>query len=517
MQRSQYNTARSYYGLIAVFVALKIGFSIAAGGNYGFHRDELLHLTLGDHLDWGYMEVPPMIALLAKISTMLFGSSVFAARIFAMIASAAMIWVTGLLTVELGGRCFAITIACLCMIFSPGMAASGYLLQPVVFDQLWWLLAAYLTAKYLNKANAKYLYWLAIVTGLGLLTKYTMAFFVGALLIGVILSPQHKLLWRRETVLAVMIAIVIFMPNIWWQYSHNWPIVKHMTELKHQQLDHVKPADFIVPQFLIHGAAIVVWLVGSGFLLFSKQMRSFRALGFAYLLVFAFLLKMSGKAYYLLAGYPMLFAAGGAGMAYWFKGYLSRSLIALLCIVPNLILLPLILPVLNIDRTLSLFGYFRTHVPALDFAVTWEDQKKHPLTQDYADMFGWEEMAQKCSEAFHKLTPEQQKQTVLFTDNYGEAGALHVLAKKYDLPPVISLSSSFALWAPPVLNARFMIYVSDDDDVSDLGPFVGSYQRTGSVTHRLAREHGTAIFLIKDIKPGLRSVYQAHRRRARLE
>ncbi len=116
--------------------------------HFGFHRDELLHLVLADHLDWGYKEVPPFIALLAKSTFMLFGHSVFAARIFPTIAGGLIVWLTGLITVELGGRRFAVALACLALIFSPAFAASDYLFQPVVFDQLWWVTAVWLLVKY---------------------------------------------------------------------------------------------------------------------------------------------------------------------------------------------------------------------------------------------------------------------------------------------------------------------------------------------------------------------------------
>src|ERR1700710_115755 len=128
--------------------------------HFGFHRDELLHLALGDHLDWGFKEVPPFIALLAKITTTLFGDSVFAARIFSTLFGGLIIWFTGLIVIELGGRKFAITLACLTLIFSPAFAASGYLFQPVVFDQFWWVITVWLLIKYLNTTDVKYLYWL---------------------------------------------------------------------------------------------------------------------------------------------------------------------------------------------------------------------------------------------------------------------------------------------------------------------------------------------------------------------
>jgi hypothetical protein len=517
MQLSQNTNARAYKPFVGFFVGLKVLLILFAISNYGFHRDELLHLTLGDHLDWGYMEVPPLIAVLAKISTAVFGSSVTAARIFPAIASALMVWFTGLLVVEFGGRRFAIALACLCMIFSPGMAASGYLFQPVVFDQLWWLLAAYLSVKYVNTNNTKYLYWLGLVIGLGLLTKYTMAFFTGALLLGILLTPQRKLLWRKEVLITVAITTLVFLPNILWQYAHHWPVAAHMSKLKQQQLDYVKPSDFIFAQLFLHGTSVLVWIAGFGFLLFHGALKKYRFVALAYILVFAFLLKMNGKGYYLLAGYPMLFAAGGFGVAWVIKNYVARGIALLLFTVPNLALLPVIMPLLPINQALGFFKYYREHAPFMDFAITWEDHKKHQTTQDYADMFGWDKMASKAAATYHSLTPEQQRRTVIFADNYGEAGALHIYRKQYGLPEVICLNSSFALWAPESLKADYMIYISDDNDVSDLKPVVESYRQVAQVQNKLAREYGTGIYLIIHPKPGLEKLYQQHRRKNRLE
>lgn len=175
----------TYLSFILIFVAVKIGLNFLAIAHFGFHRDELLHLVLADHLDWGYKEVPPFIALLAKISNFSFGDSVFAARVFPTIFSGLIILLTGLITVEFGGKKFAIAVACLSMIFSPAFAASGYLFQPVVFDQFWWVLAVWLLVKYYNSSAVKYVYFLGAAIGFGLLTKYTMGFFTLALILGI--------------------------------------------------------------------------------------------------------------------------------------------------------------------------------------------------------------------------------------------------------------------------------------------------------------------------------------------
>lgn len=514
------NRKSSYFPFILLFVALKVILNLFAIKNFGFHRDELLHLVLGDHLDWGYREVPPFIALLAKITLSVFGDSVFAARIFSTLASGLIIWLTGLITVELGGKRFAITVACLALIFSPAFAASGYLFQPVVFDQLWWVLTVWLFCKYLNTADVRYLYWLGAAVGLGMLTKYTMAFFTGSLIIGVLISRERKLLFNRHVFYAALVATLIFLPNVIWQFAHHLPVITHMKELRETQLDYVHPLDFIEQQLLVNGTALFVWLTGFIALFVSFRLRRFRFMAIAYILIFLFLLEMNGKSYYIFGAYPMLFATGGFAFERVLKrkAYLLRSLALVVVVIPNMLLLPLVLPILPLEDTVSFIKRKTERFPFLKFLVTWEDQKQHPLTQDYADMLGWDEMARKAADVYHSLTPDQQKHAQLYADNYGEAGALQHYRHQYGLPEVASLNSSFQLWAPNNLNAKYIIYIDDDDNVERrLSPLVGSYKLVGQVQTPLAREHGTRIYLLTDPLPKLNDIYRAELAKKRLQ
>src|SRR6201996_1459546 len=347
------NRRSTYASFILIFVAIKVGLNLLAISHFGFHRDELLHLTLGDHLDWGFKEVPPFIALLAKITTSVFGDSVFAARIFSTIFSGLIVWFTGLIVIELGVMKFAITSPCLALIFSPAFAASGYLFQPVVFDQLWWVLTVYLLIRYINTSLPIYIYLLGAVIGVGLLTKYTMAFFAIALILGLLFTKQRKILWNRHILIAAVISLLIFLPNMIWQFQHHLPVVTHMKTLRSQQLDYITPADFIKDELTVNGIALFIWLIGFGFLLFSPRLRKFQFLAFSFILIFIFLLEMSGKSYYLFGAYPMLFAAGAYGLERWMKarGYVLRTVAVLFFTLPNMIFFPLALPVFSLEQT----------------------------------------------------------------------------------------------------------------------------------------------------------------------
>ncbi len=517
-----YKNRRSTYSIfILIFVLIKVGLNLLAIAHFGFHRDELLHLVLADHLDWGYKEVPPFIALLAKISSVLFGNSVFAARIFPTICGGLIVWFTGQITVELGGKKFAVALACLAMIFSPAFAASDYLFQPVVFDQLWWVMAVWVLTKYSNTSSVKYLYILGVVVGLGLLTKYSMAFFTFALIFGIAISKQRKMLLNRHIIGAALLALLIFLPNLLWQLHHHLPVITHMKTLQKQQLDYNKPSDFIMQELMVNGVALFVWLTGFIFLLFSTRLHKFQFLGIAFVLIFTFLLVMNGKEYYLFGAYPMLFAAGGFGFERWLKasGYALRGLVIAIFTIPNLLLFPIVLPILPLNQTVAFFRFTNENLPFMRFISTWEDHKVHATTQDYGDMLGWDEMTAKVDSAWKELTPEQQKHTQIFADNYGEAGAIHLLGKQYNLPDVISLNSSFTLWASDSLNAQYIIYVDEDNGakIDTFKSVMESYRKIGQVDNPLAREKGTAVFIMIHPKPALDERYMKELARKRLE
>lgn len=509
---SYQNKRSTYSAFILIFVLIKVGFNLLAISHFGFHRDELLHLVLADHLAWGYKEVPPFIALLAKITAIFFGNSVFAARIFPTICGGFIVWFTGQITVELGGKRFAIALACLALIFAPAFAASEYLFQPVVFDQLWWVLAVWLLTKYCNTSAVKYLYFLGIAVGVGLLTKYSMAFFTFALIFGIAISKQRKLLLNKHIIGAALLALLIFSPNLIWQLTHHLPVTTHMRQLKEYQLDYNKPSDFIMQELMVNGIALFVWLTGLVFLAFSVRLHKFQFLAVAFVLIFTFLLVMNGKPYYLFGAFPMLFAAGGFGFERWLKtsGYALRGLVIAVFTIPNFILFPIVLPLLPINQTLAFFRFTQKDLPFLDFTVTWEDHKTHPMTQDYADMFGWDEMTVLVDKAWKTLTPEQQKHTQIFADNYGDAGAVHHFGKQYNLPDVISLNSSFTLWAPDNLNAQYIIYVDDQGggNIDSFKQCLESYHKIGEVENPLAREKGTAVFILVHPCPALNERYR---------
>ncbi len=449
-----------------------------------------------------------------------FGSSVFAARIFPTICAGCIIWITGLITAELGGGRLAIALACIGLTLSPGFAAADYLFEPVVFDQLWWVLAVYFLIRYNKTLTIKYLYLLGVTIGLGLLTKYTMAFFAAALIGGILLSPQRRLLLNWHWLGALAVALIIFMPNLLWQFHFNFPIVGQMHDLRAQQLSSLSPLGFIAHLAADNGIAIVLWMPGLTGLFFRAGLRPYRFIGFSFILIALFLLVMNGKSYYLFGAYPMLFAAGSVNIAQWLRNKSQAWRIAALVALslPNLVFLPIALPVFNLSQTESMLAAERKLLPFLNFVVEWDDHRVHAVPENYATMIGWDELTSRVATTWNNLTPLQRSQTLIYADNYGEASALSYYGKKYNLPQIISLNSSFALWSPKIISGSYIIYVDESKgrNVEKIRPQLQALQKTGEIENPLAIEQGTSVFLLSHPNDAFNLDYRQKRLARRL-
>lgn len=426
---------------------------------YSFHRDEFLYLDEGNHLGWGFLEVPPLTPLIGKIATTVFGDSLFVVRLFPALAGAAMVILIGLMVKELGGKKWATLFACSAFILSPAFLRSNTLFQPVCFDQFWWFLFAYLLVKALNSEDRKYWIGMGIAAGLGWMTKYAIAFWIFSLLAGLLISPKRKALWSVNPLIAFGIALFIALPNLYWQYSYHFPVVHHMTDLAATQLVHVEPADFLTSQLLMQFAGFLVWIPGLFWLLFARSGQDFRYLGFAYLVLLALLLFLSGKDYYALGAYPALMAAGGVALERFFehRAVVGRYGILVLMTGINLLALPMGLPVMSIEK----MEKYCDRLAKYGVEQRWEDGKIYPIPQDYADMHGWEEMAANVAKKYHALPKEKQATCLVYGGGYHHAGTLNYYRKKYKLPEAFSLNSSYLLWAPDSVHFDNMILLDD--------------------------------------------------------
>jgi 4-amino-4-deoxy-L-arabinose transferase-like glycosyltransferase len=302
-----------YWPLILLLAIVKFVLPLFLQSSlYELHRDEYLYFAQGQHPALGYLENPPLISWLGMISGW-FGDSVAWIKFWPCLFGAATVILTCLTTAELGGGRFAQFLAAI-GIMTGGLMRVHFLFQPNMLDIFCWTLTIYYLIRYLNTQRDAAIYGLAISLAIGWWSKYSILFMAISLIIGLLLTYHRRIFLRATTWKAAALALLIMLPNIWWQYAHNWPLLHHMKELRETQLDYVNPSDFIKEQFFLFFPTLIVWIPGLIWLLVH---RTYRIVAVIYFSIIILLALGSGKGYYAFGAYPMLLAAGGAAWYQW--------------------------------------------------------------------------------------------------------------------------------------------------------------------------------------------------------
>ena len=353
--------------------------------------------------------------------------------------------------------------------------------------------------KIIRYGQPKYWYFLGITAGLAFLTKYSIVFFFIGIIGGFLLSQHRKVFLNQYPYLAFGIALLIALPNLWWQFQQDWPVVRHMQDLATSQLVNVNTIDFLLPQLLFHFGGVLVWIAG---LYFFFRSKTYRVLAWAYLIVLLLLLALSGKDYYSLGAYSMLFAGGGI---FWEQKLAEKTwLIPLIILLLNLVAIPYSLPILPIEK-MQAYGLFMKKGFHLDAPLRWEDGVVRDLPQDYADMHGWEEIPQKVARIYHALSPEQREKCLIYAGHYGQAGAINFYRKQYNLPEAYSFNSSFVMWLPENLDIEYQIQVDDNKQFNS--DYFESVQLIDSIENQYARDPGW-IYFKSGAKEDLRPIWK---------
>jgi hypothetical protein len=239
-----------------------------------------------------------------------------------------------------------------------------------------------------------------------------------------------------------------------------------------------------------------VWILGLGALLVAVRFKAYRALGWAYLVMFATFFLLHGKNYYLVPAYPMLLAAGGVVLEKW----RFRAVLIPLLAVSGIIVLPFGIPVLPPETFLRYAKALRVE------EVPEERQKMGPLPQYQADMFGWKEMAEEVARVYHTLPPQDQARACVYGQNYGEAGAIDFFRPKLGLPPAISGHNSYWLWGPGNCGQVLIVIGGNPDDARKV---YGEVTPAGKTFHPYAMpyENNRVIWICRQPKVNLKSVW----------
>jgi len=500
------STSKFFSGpaIVLYLAGAKLLFHLLTANRYGIFRDELYYLACGEHLDWGYVDQPPLIALVAWIARHLFRDWLVGLRFFPALAGAVTVWLTGRLARELGGGAFAQVLAALAVICVPIYLILHHWLTMNAFEPLVWIGCVWCVARAINRNDARFWIWFGLLVGIGMETKYGIAFFVVAVLIGLVLTKQRCALITKEFWIGALIAFLIFLPNLIWLARHDFPFLELMHNIRQTHRDVVRgPIGFVLDQALILNPILFpLWLGGLIWLFAGRDGRRFRILGIVYVVLLAMFIVLRGKNYYLASIYPMLFAAGAVAFekitSAWWKW--SRPVYVLLVVGSTIILAPTVSPILSPDQ----FGAYQKK---LGFEPPKaENQPTGPLPQYFADEFGWEEMARETARVYRSLSPEEQARTAIFANSYGQAGAIDFFGPRLGLPKSICNHQSYWLWGSRDYDGSTVI-VLGSDGTGDREHFA-SVEVVGRAEHPYSRrdEHFD-IFLCRGFTGDLRKAW----------
>jgi len=464
---------RSTLVLVALVAGLDLALHLALIGRYGYWIDELYFIACGEHLDWGYVDHPPVIGVAARLSRLLFGDSLFALRLFPALAAAGLVFLTARIARAFGGGRAAQIIAAVATCAVPTYALFGNVLTMNSFEPLFWMGCALTLIHMANGASPRL--WLAFgaIAGVGMLNKHSMAFFAAALIIGLLVSPQRRLLRTRWLCLGALVALAIALPNLLWELAHGFPTVELLANAKRFQHQPVTPLEFIWGQVQIaHPALAPLWLAGVWFLLFSPRAERYRFLGWTFVLQFGVFLWIEAKNYYLAPIYALLLAAGAVAIeprrAWVTAAVLAWILLGFVVLAPYV--LP-ILPVQDLPAYLEKLGMKE---------VRSETRPMGNVPQIFADMLGWDELVAGVARVYRGLPPEDRRRAIIWGGYYGPAGAVDYLGRAYGLPTAISGHQNYYYWRPEHLSGDVVIAVAISEKA--LAPWFESVQLAGEVT-----------------------------------
>lgn len=496
------NTVRLLY-LLAI-IRFIVPF-ILVHPSYQLHRDEYLYLAEGHHLAWGYLEVPPMLSFMAWISNA-FGASIFWVKFWPALIGSCTLLLMGKIIIHLGGRTFAIVLAALPFLFT-GYIRMFYFFHPNFLDVFFWTLNAYALIRYIQTQKNAWLYLFGVSIGLGMLSKYSVAFYTASLLIGLLISPNRKIFLNRHLYLAGLIALLIMLPNIIWQYQHGFPLFAHMDELKETQLKFIQPKEFLIDQVMMFLPCAFIWIAGLVYLTCITAGRKYVFIAMAYISVIALLTYMNGKSYYAAGAYPVLFAFGSF---YLEKITVSRFrfmryVFILIPATLGILIMPLLLPIYPPQELADWYRKKDLHQMG---SFKWEDQQYHPLPQDFADMIGWKKLAEKTAAVYQSLPASEREKTLVYCRGYYTAGALNYYAKTVGLPEVYSDNASFLFWMPDKYPFKHLILVGKRMPGANDIVFQQFEKVTvrDSIHYPLFRETGTKIILFENGNDSLQAI-----------
>jgi hypothetical protein len=468
---------------------------LIANGHYGFFRDELYFIVCGQRPDWGYVDQPPLVPLIAAGSYALFGNFLLGFRLPAVLAMAATAALTAEFARVLGGGRFAQWLAGICFLGAGYFLAAGTMMTTDMLQAITWLGVSWSIVRLVESRDERWWIAIGIIAGISLWSKYLIAFYLAALAVGVIATPLRRSLAKPWVYAGAAIAALMIVPNIWWQAVHGWPFLEVGKAGSGGKNLALSPLSFFGQQFLLMGpASAPVWL--AGLWAASTRRAEWRVFPIAYALLAVVFIATHGKAYYLSSIYPTLMGFGAVAVETWLKNIAWRRTVLAVIAAGGAFFAPLAIPVLPVETYIDYAGA----IGMGPSATATEHTKLGVLPQQFADMFGWPEMAAKIAAVFKALPPEERAKAVFLGQNYGEAAAIDIFGRKLGLPPAISTHNNYYLWGPRNFDGSVLVVIGGN--YKQMVSLFGSVEKVGTIETPYAVPYETdqPIYVLRGLK-----------------
>lgn len=418
-------------------------------GQYGYFIDEFYYVACSNHLAFGYVDHPPLSIFLLRLIRGVIGDSLPALRLVPSLAGAATIFIIGLTARRLGAGLFGQALASLAaMVGSVYHVILSYYSMNALGLLIW--AVGFLILVEIERRDEPRL-WLVfgVLAGLGLENKHTFALLLAGLAVGLVVTRARRHLANRWLWTGLAITVILALPNIAWQAAQGWPSIEFYRNADVYKNVPTPPLEVLTQQVLfMNPVAFPVWLGGLIFFLLTRRGRRFRHLGVAYVvLLILMVIGQKSRPDRIAGAYTILFAGGGVYLGEALSRKRLRWLrwvLPILLVLSGAALAPVGLPVLPPAAT-ARYAASLGIVPQIERG----EAKHSPLPQWHADRMGWEQLVDDVAAVVELLDAGERDRTVILAPSYGEAGAIELLGRGRDLPPVYGFQNSNFHWGPP--------------------------------------------------------------------
>jgi hypothetical protein len=426
---------------------------------YGYFIDEFYYIACANNPAMGYVDHPPLAPIILMIYKSVFGESVFAIRIIPALAASLTVFMTGIITKQLGGNKTAQSIAAFSILTAPVFAVMGGFYSMNAIEPLLCAFALYYVLKMINEDNPKYWIQTGIMFGLLLMNKHTAALLILFLVAPMVFTKHRKLLFTKYFVLCALITFIIFIPNLIWQIKNGFPSVDfYVTNITRKNIPMSFMSYFIFQLFAYNPFVFPVWLAGVIFLLFNKKVSRYRLLTVLFILTFLFYLygrnsRVDRMSYAFLAVIPAgaIYIENLIGRMKFRK--LCFGLYALLMLLFFSTIIPLMLPFLSYENSAKL-----TKLLGMNTEV---ERGNNPLIpQLIADRIGWQEKVDMVGRVLESFPAGERNNIIVAAENYGSAGALELLGKKYGIKNAVCGHNNYYYWSKERLAGDIVLQLT---------------------------------------------------------